>query len=494
MKKTKVNNKTGKQKSEKRAKAGIVVLMCLVTLCLAGAVGVSAFTDIFKQESEVKAVALVLTQAEEQELEKQLSKLSPLTQVISEDRKLQSRDILSYIRPYAKDGLYASCGYEAAVPSLQADPAMRFKDEEGNYKHYKVTKNRVDSILSLFEMNAEHTVNTRECYYYNGNYYFAPGDEGKEIGNVSADITASKRIQDGRYYIACEIAGKNLYIIAGKNSEKDGQWLIHEISASPMFDQMGIMIKNEAESLFDYEMKTQVIEGKTENGTVYRRYVLRYPVFYGKTAGETEANRFYQSMLSYYTQQAEEDSKQYKRYIKKGGAEEALPLEVNYRAEVTYASGAYIGVSNEISETEAVYESTDEAQTAIPEAVVPSKKTVECYIFDTETGAYVTKDSIIGKDYQLIEELLYRIYCGYDYSSLFSEELTDSAVVPEDTQDLGEAIYASANTVCEQGYMFCYVGENGYREDVIIPFAVDIFEVEIGLDYARHPKNGGAGS
>ena len=71
MEKTKINNKAGKQKGEKRARTGIVVLMCLVTLCLAGTVGVSTFTDIFKQESEVKAVALVLTQAEEQELEKQ---------------------------------------------------------------------------------------------------------------------------------------------------------------------------------------------------------------------------------------------------------------------------------------------------------------------------------------------------------------------------------------------------------------------------------------
>ena len=479
MKKNKVNNKAGKQKGEKRARAGIVVLMCLVTLCLAGTVGVSAFTDIFKQESEVKAVALVLTQAEEQELEKQLSKLYPLTQVVSAG-KLQPRDIISYIRPYAKDGLYASCGYDIAVPSLQADPAMRVKDDEGGYKHYKVTKSRVDSILSMFDANIDHTLNTRDVYYYNGNYYFAPGDEGKETGSVSADITSSKRIQDGRYYIACEIGGKSLYIIAGKSSEKDGQWIIHEISASPMFDQMGIMIKDEAESIFDYEMKTQILEGKAENGTVYCRYVLRYPVFYGKTAGEAEANRFYQSMLSYYTQQAEEDSKQYKRYIKKGGAEEALPLEVNYSAEVTYTSGAYIGVSNEISETQGVYESTQEPQTALPEAVVPSKKTVECYTFDTETGAYVTKDSIIGKDYQLIEELLYRIYYGYDYTSLFSEEPEASAAVPEDTENIGEAIYASANTVCRDGYMFCYVGESGYRQDVVIPYTVNIFEVEIG--------------
>lgn len=479
MKKNKVKTRAMQLKSEKRAKAGVTVLMCLVALCLAGAVGVGAFTDIFKQESEIKAVALVLSQAEEQELEKQLSKLEPLTKQDFEDSRLETKKLLSYIRPYAKDGLYAAYGYETAVQSVQPDPAMRFKDEEGSYKYYKVTKNRVDAILSQFEMNIDHTVNTQDIYYYDGNYYFAAGDEGEALSGAKANITASKRIQDGRYYITCELAGKTLYIITGK-AEQDGQWIIHEISSEPVFDQMGIMIKEETDSLFDYEMKTQIIEGKTDSDVVYCRYVLEYPVFYGKTAGETEANRFYQSMLTYYTAQAEDAETQYKKYVKSGAQISTLPLEVNYRGEVTYAAGDYIGVTNEISETVAVAADNGAEDTVADEPVVPSKKSVECYIFDTETGGYVTKDSILGKDYQLIEELLYRIYCGYDYSALLSEDAEDSAEVPEDTEDVGEAIYASASTLSKQGYMFCYINDSGYREDVIIPFTANIFEVEIG--------------
>lgn len=474
----KLNAKTKQQKSEKRAKGATVVLMCFVALCLCSVVGISAFTDVFKQESEVKAVALVLSGAEEAELEGQLGKIYPLTETDFTADTFKAEELLSYIRPYAKDGLYASNGFGVATAETEADPAERFSDGMGNYSYYKISKSRIDEILSLFEVNADHTVNTKDFYYYDGNYYFAPGDEGKEADAITADVTASKRIQDGRYYISCNLGGKDLYVIAGKAEGEDSSWKIHSISHTPVFDQLGIMIKSEQDSLFDYDMKTQVIEGKTDKDVVYCRYVLEYPVFYGDTAGELEANRFYESVISYYSQLAQDSTAQFKKYIKQGGMESLLPLEVNFRAEVTYTSGAYIAVCNEVSETQPIYKTENEDATSAS-AVVPSKKTIECYIFDTETGAYVNKDSIIGKDYQLIEELLYRIYCGYDYSALLSEDVADTQEIPDDTAKLGKKIYGGASTLSKEGYMFCFVGENGYREDVIIPFSADIFEIPV---------------
>lgn len=479
MKKTNADARAKQQKSEKRAKAGTVVLMCLVALCLCGTVGISAFTDVFKQESEVKAVALVLSGAEEAELEGQLAKIYPLADSDFASEGFKAITLLSYIRPYAKDGLYASNGFEVAQAETEADPAERFGDGEGNYSYYKIAAGQIDTILSQFEVTADHTVNTKDIYYYDGNYYFAGGDEGKEIPDLKADITASKRIQDGRYYITCTVGGKELYVIAGKTESTESQWKIHSVSLTPVFDQLGIMIKTEQDSIFDYEMKTQIIEGKTDKDVLYCRYVLEYPVFYGDTAGELEANRFYQSVLSYYSRQAEESTEQYKNYVKQGGVESLLPLEVHYSAEVTYTSGAYIAVCNEVSETQPVYKTESEDETSAS-AAVPSKKSVECYIFDTETGAYVNKDSIIGKDYQLIEELLYRIYCGYDYSALLSEDAADTQTVPEDYGKLGKKIYAGASTLSKDGYMFCFINDSGYREDVVIPFSADVFEIPVG--------------
>lgn len=479
MKKANAAARAKQLRSEKRAKTGTVIIMCLVAMCLAGVIGVGAFTDVFKQESEVKAVALVLSQAEEEELESQLARLTPLVQQ-NITGEFKTVDLLSFIKPYSKDGLYSAFGYGTALPSVQADPAMRFKDSEGNYKYYKITRSKVDSILSQFDVNADHTINTKDIYYYDGNYYFAAAEDEGEEPDFSADITASKRIQDGRYYLTCKIDGKDIYVIAGKEDLQSKQWKIREISSEPIFDQLGIMIKTEQESIFDYEIKTKVIEGKGEDETLFCRYTVEYPVFYGDTAGETEANRFYQSIITYYTQLAQDSASEYKKYVKKGGVQSVLPLETYFSAEVTYTSGAYIAVSNEISETQPVYESQNNEEDVPASAVVPSKKTVECYIFDTETGDYVTKDSIIGKDYQLIEELLYRLYCGYDYEALLNEEVSDTITVPSDGNKLGKKIYESANTLSEDGYVFCYVNEMGYRENVIIPYNINIFEVPIG--------------
>ncbi len=477
MKNANANGRAKQQKSEKRAKAAVTALMCLAIVFTAATVAVSAFTDVFKAESEVKAVALVLTAEEEKDLESQLSKLAPLTETGFDGDKSDAAELLSLIKPASQSGLYHSFGYELAFPSEIADPAMRFKDENGKYKYYKVTKNRVDTILSQFDVNVDHTVNLENVYYYDGYYYFADSESDSAANEAKADITASKRVQDGRYYVTATLSGKTVYVIAGK-SKQESEWKIHEISLTPVFDQLGIMIKDEKESLFDFDMKTQIIEGKTKDGALYSRYVIEYPVFYGETAGETEANRFFQSVLSYYTQQAADCDKQYKAYLKSGGKNSALPIETSYKAAVTYAAGDYIGITNEISESAAVTDKTEEDTSAIPTAIVPSKKTMECYVFDTETGAYVNKDSIIGKDYQLLESLLYRIYCGYDYAALLDDSVQDSAEVPDDVNDFGEDIYSSASTICEEGYMFCYINDSGYREDVIIPFGLSVFEIE----------------
>lgn len=478
-KKERSAGKTKQQKQEKRARAMVIVLMCFVAVAVSAVTALAALTDIFTQPEEVKAVALVLSAEEKTELEGQLTKLVPLAREGYDSKKMGIEELLGFMKPYSEKGLYCAFGYDAAVASLQPDPAQRFGDEEGNYNYYKVTKNRVDGILSQFEIETDHTVNLEDVYYYDGYYYFAGGVAQSQSSEVTALITSSKRIQDGRYYVTCALGDKTVYVVAGKQQDGDRMWKFHEISTEPIFDQLGIMIKDETQSLFDYEIKNTSFEAVTEDGKLFARYVLSYPVFYGDTAGEAEANRFYESIVSYYQQQASSAEEGYKQFVKDKGIEASLPLEVNYSGRVTYAAGDYIGVCNEISQSVVLYESDTEEEDDDP--IVPSEKTMECYIFDTETGAYVTKDTIIGKDYQLLEELLYRIYGGYDYSALLDEEKEDVADIPDDDDDLGEDIYDSASTLCDEGYMFCYINESGYREDVIIPFGTQgIFRVDIG--------------
>lgn len=467
--------KNKQQKSERKAKNIITVLMCLVAVCLCSVIGVSVMTDVFSAEREVKAVALVLSQAEQTQLETQLSKLTPLKEVGFKAQSSDAKTVLEFILPGKNNGLYSSFGYSAPQKQTQADPAMRFADEEGNYSYYKIDKSEIDSIIEQFDVNADHTVNTKDIYFYNGFYYFADKEANELSSKANATISVSKRIQDGRYYVTSDFGGKTVYVVANK-SEDDSTWKIHEISAEPLFDQLGIMIKTDSENDFEFENKTEIIQGKTSDGVLYCEYVIKYPAFYGETAGEAEANRFYQSVLSYYEQLAQDSDKLYKTFMKNVGDESQLPLQVNYSAEVTYAKGNYIGIANEISETLAAVSKEQESE--FDDKILPSSKTVEAYVFDCETGDYVTKDSIIGKDYQLIEKLLYRIYYGYDYASLLSDNAVDTAEVPNDSESLGEKIYLSAGTFCQEGFMFCFVNDEGCREDVVIPFGVDIFEID----------------
>ena len=478
MKKANAQTRAKQQKSEKNAKTFLTVLVCLTAIITVAVVAVGAFTDVFSQKSDVKAVALVLSQAEEEEIEAQLSRLMSLAETGFDAETMGASDLLKAVEPSGENGLYASFGNEKAEPLTKKDPADRFGADDGTYKYYKIPAEKIDPILAQFDINVDHTVNLRDVYYYNGDYYFADKEPVFSAKASKADIISSKRVQDGRYYVTCQVGDKAVYVIVSKTQQEETPWKVQEISLEPIFDQLGIMIKTEQKSIFDYEMKTQVIEGKTDSGKVYCRYLLRYPVFYGKTAGETEVNRFYQSVVTYYTQQAQQSNSDYKKYIKNGAEESALPLCVSYSAEVTYTSDNYIAVCNEISETEPVFKAEQE-ENLTSSAVVPSKKSMECYIFEAETGVYVTKDSIIGKDYQLLEEMLYRIYYGYEYASLTDEAVTDSVEIPDDIKGLGKKIYASASTLSETGYMFCYIGESGYREDVIIPFGADVFEIEM---------------
>ena len=60
MKKADPKAKAKQQKSEKKAKAFLTVIVCLVAICTAAVVAVGAFTDVFKQREEDSSISLIL--------------------------------------------------------------------------------------------------------------------------------------------------------------------------------------------------------------------------------------------------------------------------------------------------------------------------------------------------------------------------------------------------------------------------------------------------
>ena len=283
------------------------------------------------------------------------------------------------------------------------------------------------------------------------------------------------KLEDGRYYVEAKFGSQKTYVIA---SVQDKVWEIHSMSTEPVFDSLGIKIKTE-DTPEDYEIRSLVIEGKADDGTVYSKYAIKYPYFFGDTQGDIQANTFYQSIITFYQQQSEQVEADYKKFIKKGGKTESLPIELHYSAEVSYADDEKICLINEIAESVPLYkeETTETTQgSSVTDntekvSVTLPKKTVECNTFDLETGVFMAKDAFVGKDYHKVSEILYRIYGGYPYENITGES-TLSVQVPEDSGKLGEKIYNSASALCSDGYVFCYVTDEGIREDVVIPFEV----------------------
>ena len=453
-------------KSEKQAKNAVVILSCVMALITVLTAVLGATTDIFKDD-EVKAVAvLILPQEDKEALERHLSKIRSLASVGFDTEKMSGEELFSYIKPGSEDGLYACFGYTAEKVSEIADPAERFKDETGEYAYYKIPCDEIDSILSHFGLETNHALNSEKAYYYDGCYYFAHEESNLQSANGEVSVLDSKRIQDGRYYVTCKFDDKEVYVIASIVSTDEGNlWKIHSMSLKPVFDSLGMMIKNEEESAGKYEMRQLILEGKAKDGTVYKKYVLKYPYFFGESQGEIQANNFYSSLMTFYRQQSEQDQADYKKFIKKSGKAQSLPIELHYTATVSLFDEKNLCLINEITESVPMYESADETSVQL------GIKTVECNTFDVETGLYVSKDTLVGKDYITLSEILYRIHGGYAYESLIDESVT-SEDVPDDTMKLGDKIYDSAVTMCKDGYVFCHINEDGLREDVVVPFEV----------------------
>ena len=452
---------SGKQiKEEKKAKNTVMILACIMALITVITSVVGSVTDIFKAK-DVEAVAvLILPQEDKEELEKHLSKLWPLARVGFDTEKMSGEELFDYIKPYSQDGLYTSFGYSATAVTHEADPAGRFRDENGNYCYFKIPRQEIDSILSHFGLEENHALNSEKAYYYDAHYYFSYSDEAEEKVSGKVKITDSKRIQDGRYYVTAKFGKKEIYVTASMIAGENG-WEIHSMSLTPVFDNLGIMIKDEDEVVSNYEMRQSVIEGKAKDGTVFRKYIVKYPYFFGETQGEIEANNFYSSVITFYQQQSQQIQSEYNKFKKKGGKTNCLPLETHYTAQLSFSDESNLCLINEITESVAMYKDSDEFKLPV--------KTVECNTFDVETGVYVAKDNLIGKNYITLAKILYRIYDGYSYEALLDSSKSDVSV-PDDIYKKGEKIYNSASTFCEDGYVFCYINSEGLREDVVVPF------------------------
>ena len=176
-------------KKEKGATRFIVSAVCVMAVLMASLSCLSVFTDVFSKDDTVKTMALSsLSPVDAGELEAYLSKLYVLTGFELDD-DTASDEFYVNIMPENENGLYRGLGNSAKLVTDEADPADRFKGEEGNYSYYKLPIDKVDGIIESFGLVPNHTLNIKNAYCYKDYYYFGSAEEGSLPG-VEADVVS----------------------------------------------------------------------------------------------------------------------------------------------------------------------------------------------------------------------------------------------------------------------------------------------------------------
>lgn len=536
-------------RTEKKASALIIMILCIVaaTSVLLAVLNIKT-EKLEPQQQPPKAVALTKLSVEEETLlEKELSDYFSVFRQNFDWNELDAELLVSSINPADKGNVYYRLNCAPLQLETSADPAMRFADEYGEYAYIKVAEAEMNKVLARFGVTSYGDVNTENCYYYDGFYYYGYVPV-KATPIVSAEIIKSKKVLDGSFYVECyfyvmngteAIKSDNCYIIVEKQENSgfgEYTFVVKRASNMPLFTDAG---NPTAENSGEYVIEKKVIEGRTNDGTVYSRYTIEYPVFSGKSSGIETINAFYSGMISTYELKAQAAQSDYETFVSQGGNVAELPLTETVVTRVTYSDDEKISCVEKISayvpeipvkQEESTtsededdryyddrygYEASLDGQPAEQEPVKLFTRTVEAYTFDKQTGDFISKDSILGKDYIAASEILYRIYNSYDYTAVIPEteiEQSTSATVvtdefgypieeeddryyngyddyygygddkdegnsygddvPEDEKGFGTSIYESACCFTKNGFTFWYVEEEGFVKNVTIPFEV----------------------
>lgn len=479
-------------KKEKQTANVIMAIMSFIGVIAIALSFVRMNTDVFKTtEPEQKAVAAAaLSEQAETELETLLAKSFSVAADGFNCNEVDGESFIGKINPFSKGNIYSRFYSETVQLQTTADPLDRFGNEQGVYEYCKIEKSRIDDILLFFDLEC-HAANCKDYYCHDGFYYFAKV-KGEKIPEYSADIKKSKRVLDGSYYLEYQfidtgnVKGEadTYYALVGEKAglaDSAASFVIKQISKTPIFDAAGNQV--EQEKNIRYKIKKIAIEGKTDSGKSFCKYIIEYPVFVGENTAYDSINRFFEDSISVYRLKADSAQKSYEEFKAQGGNDSDLPLTETVVARVTFEDDKYISIVEKISSekvsaaeeqpetTEAdgsydeyygyydSYEETTESTTAAPEkpeAKVTCVNSVEAYMFDKSTGDFASKDVLAGKDYMLTSNILYRIYYSYDYAGILPEKKEEN----ETTDPLSE----SSTEESTQEYYDEYY-EDGYGEE-----------------------------
>lgn len=466
-----------KEKQKKKVKNSDILMKVIVSLCAVLTVCltfVSGFTGIFRDDGVEKTVALsILLPSDSALFEETAVKYASLFSSGYNCENVSYEDMLKYMKPESENGLYALLNKKAEAVENTLDPAGRFE----NTAYTKVSAKSVKNVLSSLSLSILNDINDEDYYYYDGYYYFRCSNDTQKNQSVSLKVSSAKKTSEGNYYIVCSVTQGSkedyqMYFLATLNEEADGKsWSIRKISSTALYDDFGNAISQaDSENSLSYVMKRKTVTAKTKSGKVYAKYVLEYPYFNSQSGAESAINTLYTQKIESFKELAKEESTTilYKEYLSSGGSKDDLPLYTHIVASVKLNDNGYFSLVERTAQynplEKAVNGTENEASSTESEAaaVYFPTTTYESYTFDIQSGEFVKKDDVTGKDYLAVQQLLYETY--------FYAVNGQDAVISDDTDGIGAKIYASAWSLTEEGMMFSYQEEDGALKEITIPY------------------------
>ncbi|MGN0467537.1 MAG: zinc ribbon domain-containing protein [Acutalibacteraceae bacterium] len=501
-----------------KADRTIKIIACVCAIIMTALAIVSIKTDIFKNTAGNKTVALSkLSDEQVVSFEEYAAKLAPLYETGYDSSKVVLDDVIDLMNPTDENGLYASF-YGVKTPTSEtSDPAKRFVFENSNVSYCDAQSDEIAFLAESLGIEAHDDMNTAECYYYGGKYYFknVADEENQSAGVIK--VISSKRTNDGDFYVTCGLYDENAqrdengnyisepqsqlyFLVIDDGTQEDPKWVLENLSDEPLFDDSGERIEEEStgDSL-SYEIKQEKFSAKLSDGRVYANYVVECPSFENNGTTAITINSIYDAIISELKDRTDTTKvdKRYENFLAAGGSDDALPLYTHVIASVKYNGDGYISIFERKStytgkeklkaqESETTTSSYyDETQTTAFEAqeeeVFLPETTYEGYTFEIETGEFVKRDDLIGKDYVTLQDKLFNAWIagggrlfGKDqatYGTLQTSSDYGSTQVYSDTNGIGKAIYESSWLMTEDSIEFLFKHEDS---------ALDIVAIERG--------------
>ncbi|MCM1543936.1 MAG: hypothetical protein NC110_01440 [Ruminococcus sp.] len=512
-----------KRKKKDPLKKTYLAIKLIASFCAVAIIAITVLgtvTDIFEDNPNKTLVLSGLSNEQKTSFAKYASQLTALYENGYNKQITVFDDVLELMKPNSDDGLYAGFFEKKQPITDEGDPAERFKLGENSYNYCKVDEKDIEKIADSLGLKVHHDANTADYYYYDGAYYFAAKQSGEAYKKLAVHVDEAKQTQSGDYYVTCGLypessvsddgtvtgePSQKQYFLASLavNGETDN-WSVSKISDEPIIETPIVSIKDkdtdkdsekvstEIKSL-DFEIKRESITAKTSGGDVYAEYIVEYPYFESTGITQTAINNIYSELVDSFKAQADDADKLYEKYIKEGHEKSDLPLYTHIVSNVVYNDNGYISLMER--RTESTFESVAQAETTASqtswststtssqpeqEQVTFAKTTYEGYTYVIESGDFVKKDEVLGKDYQQMYKELYELYYESKHNDVTDEEETttsqsswgtaQTSSIPNDSDGIGEAIYTSAWVLSKNGVIFCYQNTDGALDKVIIPY------------------------